>query len=133
MIGWPCPKCGNENEANVVFCVNCGNQIIKYCQKCGTGVPVNGKYCPECRNDTFDISGKYDVILTNTGWKKIYVIREIRVWSKMKLGLYEAKSMADKPPSLIAVEIPLKEGQQLKSSLEKYGATVELRPHINKK
>jgi large subunit ribosomal protein L7/L12 len=67
----------------------------------------------------------FDVILTNSGEKKIQVIKVIRELTS--LGLKEAKEIADTAPKPIKTGVAKDEADKMKAKLEEAGATIELK------
>lgn len=67
----------------------------------------------------------FDVILANTGDKKIQVIKEIRAVTN--LGLKEAKDLVEGAPKEIKKGATKEEAEDIKKKLEAAGAKVELR------
>ncbi len=65
------------------------------------------------------------VFLKSTGDNKIGVIKEIRAITS--LGLKEAKDLVDTAPKPIKDNVPVKEAEAMKKSLEAAGAQVELK------
>lgn len=66
-----------------------------------------------------------DLVLTNTGQKKIKVIKELKdITGK---GLKECKSLVDDLPEPVQEGLDEEEAQKLKEQLEELGAEVELR------
>lgn len=66
-----------------------------------------------------------DLVLTNTGQKKIKVIKELKdITGK---GLKECKSLVDDLPNPVQEGLDEEEAQELKERLEELGAEVELR------
>ncbi len=44
-----CPKCGEANPPNALFCRRCGYPLVyKKCPQCGNSVPVTYDKCPYC-------------------------------------------------------------------------------------
>jgi class 3 adenylate cyclase/tetratricopeptide (TPR) repeat protein len=43
-----CPKCSNENAAEMKFCGECGNRLTVLCPQCGTHNAPSQKFCGEC-------------------------------------------------------------------------------------
>lgn len=68
---------------------------------------------------------EFDVILANSGDKKINVIKEIRAITG--LGLKEAKALVDGAPSPVKEGVTKEEAQKIKEQLEAAGAQVELK------
>ena len=66
-----------------------------------------------------------DLVLTNTGQKKIKVIKELKEITGK--GLKECKSLVDDLPSTIQEGLDEEEADKLKKQLEELGAEVELR------
>ncbi|MDQ2910113.1 MAG: 50S ribosomal protein L7/L12 [Actinomycetota bacterium] len=67
----------------------------------------------------------FDVVLTNTGDKKIQVIKVVRAITG--LGLKEAKDLVDGAPNAVKEGVPQEEADQLKAQLEEAGAGVEIK------
>jgi large subunit ribosomal protein L7/L12 len=68
---------------------------------------------------------EFNVILTDTGAKKINVIKVVRAITG--LGLKEAKSAAEDTPSVIKEGASKEEAEEIKKQFEEAGATVELK------
>jgi len=66
-----------------------------------------------------------DVILTDSGDKKIQVIKVVR--AATGLGLKEAKALVDEAPKPVKEGIDREEADKLKTELEEAGAKVELK------
>ncbi|OGW92302.1 MAG: 50S ribosomal protein L7/L12 [Omnitrophica bacterium RIFCSPHIGHO2_02_FULL_63_14] len=65
------------------------------------------------------------IVLTSAGANKIQVIKEIRAITT--LGLKEAKDLVDAAPKTVKENVPVKEAEAIKKTLETAGATVELK------
>lgn len=70
-------------------------------------------------------AGDLDAVMTETGPKKIEVIKAIR--SKTGLGLAEAKDLADHPPSVILTGVSQAAAEEAVSALKAAGARAEVR------
>src|SRR5881397_1335238 len=70
-------------------------------------------------------SGTVDVILAESGDKKIQVIKVVR--AATGLGLKEAKALVDEAPKAVKEGIERDEAEKLKQELEEAGASVELK------
>jgi large subunit ribosomal protein L7/L12 len=68
---------------------------------------------------------EFDVILSNSGDKKVNVIKVVRAVTG--LGLKEAKGLVDGAPSPIKEGASKAEAEDIKKQLEEAGATVELK------
>jgi len=68
---------------------------------------------------------EFDVILENSGDKKINVIKVVR--AATGLGLKEAKAVVDGAPSPVKEAVSKEEAEKLKAELEEAGATVKLK------
>lgn len=68
---------------------------------------------------------EFDVVLASIGGNKISVIKEVRTITG--LGLKEAKELVESAPKAIKEALPKDEAEKVKASLEKAGATVELK------
>lgn len=68
---------------------------------------------------------EFDVILANTGAKKIGVIKVVREITG--LGLKEAKALVDGAPGAIKEGVAKDEAEAMKAKLEEAGAAVELK------
>jgi large subunit ribosomal protein L7/L12 len=67
----------------------------------------------------------FDVVLTETGDKKIQVIKVVRAVTG--LGLKEAKDLVDAAPGAVKEGAAKDEAESIKAQLEEAGATVELK------
>ena len=67
---------------------------------------------------------EFDVVIKETGPKKIEVIKAIRKLSN--LGLVDAKNMAETAGSKVLTQVSKEAAQDAKSKLEAAGAVVEL-------
>ena len=65
------------------------------------------------------------VIITSAGANKISVIKEIRALTT--LGLKESKDLVDAAPKAVKENVPVKEAEAIKKTLEAAGAQVELK------
>jgi len=68
---------------------------------------------------------EFDVILTNSGAKKIQVIKVVRQITK--LGLKESKALVDEAPKPVAEGVSKDEAQSIKEKIEAEGGSVELK------
>lgn len=67
---------------------------------------------------------EFDVVLENSGAKKINVIKVVR--AATGLGLKEAKALVDGAPGKVKEGVAKEEAEELKKQLEEAGATVKL-------
>ena len=65
------------------------------------------------------------IVLKSAGANKIQVIKEIRAVTT--LGLKEAKDLVDAAPKPVKENVPVKEAEAIKKTLEAAGAQVELK------
>jgi large subunit ribosomal protein L7/L12 len=68
---------------------------------------------------------EFNVILTNSGDKKIQVIKVVRTITK--LGLKEAKDLVDNCPKPVVEGVSKEEAENVKKQLEESGATAEIK------
>ncbi|WP_343182558.1 50S ribosomal protein L7/L12 [Buchnera aphidicola] len=68
---------------------------------------------------------EFDIILKSIGKNKISVIKAVR--STMGLGLKESKDLVESAPTTLKEKINKKEAELLKNTLEKAGATIEMK------
>jgi large subunit ribosomal protein L7/L12 len=68
---------------------------------------------------------EFDVILADSGEKKINVIKVVREITK--LGLKEAKDLVDTAPKPIVEKVSKEEADSVKKKLEEAGARVEVK------
>jgi large subunit ribosomal protein L7/L12 len=68
---------------------------------------------------------EFDVILVDSGEKKINVIKVVREITK--LGLKEAKDLVDTAPKPIVEKVSKEEADSVKKKLEEAGARVEVK------
>ncbi len=71
---------------------------------------------------------QFDVVLLESGAKKINVIKVVR--AATQLGLKEAKDMVDSAPKAIKEAISKEDADKLKAELEEAGAKVELKGKV---
>lgn len=67
----------------------------------------------------------FTVVLTNSGEKKINVIKEIRALTN--LGLKEAKDLVEGAPKVVKEGVTKEEADKMKKILEEQGAKVEIK------
>ncbi|MBC8195098.1 MAG: 50S ribosomal protein L7/L12 [Acidimicrobiia bacterium] len=67
----------------------------------------------------------FDVVLTDSGDKKIQVIKEVRALTN--LGLKDAKELVDGAPSNVMEGVAKEDAEKAKESLEAAGASIELK------
>ena len=72
-----------------------------------------------------EASSTVDVILADSGDKKIQVIKVVR--AATGLGLKEAKALVDEAPKPVKEGVEREEADKLKGELEEAGAKVELK------
>jgi large subunit ribosomal protein L7/L12 len=72
-----------------------------------------------------EASSTVDVILTESGDKKIQVIKVVR--AATGLGLKEAKALVDEAPKPVKEGVEREEADKLKAELEEAGGKVELK------
>jgi large subunit ribosomal protein L7/L12 len=84
------------------------------------GAAAGGAAAPAAEEKT-----AVQIILKSAGANKIGVIKEIRAITT--LGLKEAKDLVDAAPKPVKDNVPVKEAEQIKKTLEAAGATVELK------
>lgn len=68
---------------------------------------------------------EFDVILKSAGANKLNVVKEVK--NILGLGLKEAKDLVDGAPSSLKQAVPKEEAENIKATLEKAGAEVELK------
>lgn len=68
---------------------------------------------------------EFDVVLKDSGSKKIQVIKVVRELTG--LGLKEAKDMVDGAPQTVKAAVTKDEAANIKAKLEEQGATVEVK------
>lgn len=68
---------------------------------------------------------EFNVILKEIGSEKIKVIKEVRALTG--LGLKEAKAVVDGAPGAIKESVDKEEAEKMKATLEKVGATIEIK------
>ncbi|HZN64358.1 MAG TPA: 50S ribosomal protein L7/L12 [Tepidisphaeraceae bacterium] len=75
--------------------------------------------------DAAEEKSTFDVVLKNSGDKKIQVIKVVR--AATGLGLKEAKDLVEAAPKTVKEGLTKDEAEKLKKELEEQGATVELK------
>ena len=72
-----------------------------------------------------EVKESVTIVLKSAGTNKIAVIKEIRAITT--LGLKEAKDLVDAAPKPVKDNVPVKEAETIKKTLEAAGAQVELK------
>lgn len=72
-----------------------------------------------------DEQTEFDVVITATGDKKIQIIKEVRILTK--LGLKEAKELVESAPTIVLEQADREAADKAAEALRAAGATVELR------
>ncbi len=102
------------------------NDLVKECEEvfgvsaapvAVAGVAVAGEAAAE--------QSEFDVIITETGAKKIAVIKEVRKITG--LGLKEAKALVDGVPAPVKEGVSKEEAEEVKTALEAAGASIEVK------
>lgn len=68
---------------------------------------------------------EFDILLKSFGNNKIAVIKAVR--STMGLGLKESKDLVESAPTTLKEKINKKDAETFKNTLEKAGATIEIK------
>jgi ribosomal protein L7/L12 len=111
-----CPSCGSSNLTRV--------SAAEYkCPNCGTGFILTS-----AQN-----TGFVDVVLVQTGSKKTDVVHALRDITGKEpaiqlMDLRVALRFTENTPCVVVPNVPTDVGERVKTSLEKAGATVELKP-----
>ncbi|MGI6164171.1 MAG: 50S ribosomal protein L7/L12 [Bacillota bacterium] len=87
--------------------------------------PAAGAAAPEAAKPAEEEKTEFDVVLTNAGSSRVAVIKTVRELTG--LGLKEAKELVEAAPKAIKEKVSKEEADKAKESLEKAGATVELK------
>ena len=89
-------------------------------------VPVAASAAPVSTGEAAaEEKNEFEIMLADIGPNKIAVIKEVRTITG--LGLKEAKDLVEEAPSSIKKGVDKAEAEELKKSLEKAGAKVELK------
>jgi len=72
-----------------------------------------------------EVKDDFDVVLTETGAKKIQVLKILR--EVTGLGLKEAKELVDSAPKPVKQGVKKEEAEEIKKKLEAEGAKVEIK------
>lgn len=101
------------------------NELVKACEE-EFGVSAAAPAAVAAAGgEVADEQTEFDVILANTGAKKIAVIKAVREITG--LGLKDAKGLVDAAPSTIKEALPKEEAEAVKAKLEAAGAAVEMK------
>ena len=92
----------------------------------GGGAVIMGGGGPAAEEE--EAPTQFDVMLLESGAKKINVIKVVR--AATQLGLKEAKDMVDSAPKAIKEAISKEDAEKLKAELEAAGAKVELKGKV---
>lgn len=87
--------------------------------------PVAVAAAPAAATEAAAEKTEFDVILANSGDKKIEVIKVVRALTN--LGLKEAKDLVDGAPAPVKQSASKAEAEDMKAKLEAAGAKVELK------
>jgi len=87
--------------------------------------PVAVAAGPAAAAEAVEEKDEFDVVLLNSGEKKINVIKVVRAITG--LGLKEAKDLVDGAPNTVKEACPKAEAEDIKKQLEEAGAGVELK------
>ncbi len=87
--------------------------------------PAAAAAAPAAAAAAVEEKDEFDVILTDSGDKKINVIKVVRAVTG--LGLKEAKDLVDGAPQTVKAGVSKAEAAELKKQLEEAGAKVELK------
>jgi large subunit ribosomal protein L7/L12 len=87
--------------------------------------PVAAAAAPAAAAAVVEEKDEFDVILSDSGDKKINVIKVVRAVTG--LGLKEAKDLVDGAPQTVKAGVSKAEAAELKKQLEEAGAKVELK------
>ncbi len=87
--------------------------------------PAAGAAAPEAAKPAEEEKTEFDVVLTSAGSSRVAVIKTVRELTG--LGLKEAKELVEAAPKAIKEKVSKEEADKAKESLEKAGATVELK------
>jgi large subunit ribosomal protein L7/L12 len=87
--------------------------------------PAAAAAAPTAAAAAVEEKDEFDVILTDSGDKKINVIKVVRAVTG--LGLKEAKDLVDGAPQTVKSAVSKAEAAELKKQLEEAGAKVELK------
>jgi large subunit ribosomal protein L7/L12 len=87
--------------------------------------PAAAAAAPAAAAAAVEEKDEFDVILTDSGDKKINVIKVVRAVTG--LGLKEAKDLVDGAPQTVKSAVSKTEAAELKKQLEEAGAKVELK------
>jgi large subunit ribosomal protein L7/L12 len=87
--------------------------------------PAAAAAAPAAAAAVVEEKDEFDVILTDSGDKKINVIKVVRAVTG--LGLKEAKDLVDGAPQTVKAGVSKAEAAELKKQLEEAGAKVELK------
>ena len=102
------------------------NELVKACEEeFGVSAAAPVMVAGAGAADAADEKSEFDVVLVNSGAKKIGVIKVVREITG--LGLKEAKALVDGAPETIKEGLAKDEAEALKAKLEEAGAAVELK------
>lgn len=101
--------------------------LIK-CPMCEKMISPNAATCPNCgepmKENNINESNMFDVVLTNSGNRKINVIKKIR--EIIECELVQAKNIVDNAPSIIISNVDYENAQKIKKILNQLDAEVEI-------
>ncbi len=87
--------------------------------------PVALAAAPAAAEAAAEEQTEFSAILTDTGEKKIQVIKAVRELTS--LGLKEAKDLVDSAPKAVKEGVPKEEAEAVKKKIEEVGGKVEIK------
>ncbi len=87
--------------------------------------PVALAAAPAAAEAAAEEQTEFNAILTDTGDKKIQVIKAVRELTS--LGLKEAKDLVDGAPKAVKEGVPKEEAEAIKKKIEEVGGKVEIK------
>lgn len=87
--------------------------------------PVALAAAPAAAEAAVEEQTEFSAILTDTGEKKIQVIKAVRELTS--LGLKEAKDLVDSAPKAVKEGVPKEEAEAVKKKIEEVGGKVEIK------
>ncbi len=82
-----CPRCQQENDADVRFCESCGAQLARLCARCGQLLKPHAKFCGKCGASRVDSQQSLD-----TRPEKMGATRDDRFGSTSDLHEHESQA-----------------------------------------
>lgn len=80
LAGRDCHKCGADNKIESLFCLKCGEKLVKPCPSCTQNIDLEATYCSFCGTnlELFRLDSELDAVTAEINAIKVGIHAEIR-------------------------------------------------------